>query len=511
MSLSTRLLLALVPAVAAVTLGYGYWATSNQRAAELEELRREAAALGAAVATAIERAALDREPDRIRGVLDAVTRKGPVLGAVVYDSGGRPMIRSGQVGPGEVLSTTRLRERTRSEPESSSERELGGQTVLSSIRTLDGSDGWATLELLTSEAGIRAAQTRTVRQFAVEAVLVVAVMTVLILWTVRRLIGRPMESFVEAVRKVGRGDLSHRIREEPEGSEVAMLAREFNGMARRLDQMRDSLLEETDERIELEKRVLEAERVASVGTMATGVAHQIASPLNVIAGRAHRLLDRGVEDPSTARNLTVIEEQSRRISKVVRTLLDFARRPEPELRPVNVSRLMRRVCAELKRDAREADIDLRCHVPENVWARADSELLQEVVDVLLRNAVDALQEAESERILAVRLRSGPNWVEVEVQDSGPGIPEGVEDRIFDPFVTTKPGGIGLGLTVARKVVEQLGGELRADSGAWEKEDPTDRGGEEEGRGATFRFRLPAAKPASGVRGGADERPEAVKP
>lgn len=491
MSLGTRLLLVLVPSVAFVSVGYGYWAVTSQRAAEMDELRREAEAFAVAVGTAAERAVRSGGIEEMRGVLDAVTADGPLVGAVVYGDDGRPRIRSGEVGAGQVLSPERVRSRTADSTGRSMERSLNGRTVLSSVRAIQGVNGGAVLEILSSEAVVEAAQSRTGVQFVIEALLVIAVVSAMILWLVRRLLRRPLEQFVEAARRVGRGDLEWRISQDPGGRELRVLAREFNRMAERLQETRDSLLAETEERIQLEDRVQEAERVASVGTMAAGVAHQIASPLNVIAGRASRLLRKGVDDPRTERNLAVIQKESRRISKVVRTLLDFARRPEARLRPVNVSRVVRTVCDEHRATMRDMEIGLDQDLPDEAWAKGDPELLEEVVEVLLKNAVDALKEVGEPRNLSLRVESDERWVEVEVRDSGTGIPEELEDRIFEPFVTSKPGGIGLGLTVARNVADQLGGALEADPGG-----PGD--GREEGEeadrypGATFRFRLPAA-------------------
>lgn len=490
MTLGTRLLLVLVPSVAFVSVGYGYWAVTSQRAAEMDELRREADAFAVAVGTAAERAARSGGVEEMRRVLDAVTADGPLVGAVVYGEDRRPRTRSGEVGDGQVLSPDLLRSRMADSTRRSAERSLNGRTVLSSVRVIQGVDGGAVLEILSSEAVVEAAQSRTGAQFVIEALLVIGVVSTMILWLVRRLVRRPLERFVEAVRRVGRGDLAHRISDEPGGRELRVLAREFNRMAERLQDTRDSLLAETEERIELEDRVQEAERVASVGTMAAGVAHQIASPLNVIAGRASRLLREGVDDPRTERNLAVIQKESRRISKVVRTLLDFARQPEARLRPVDVSRVVRTVCDEHRGTMRDMKIGLEQDLPDGAWAKGDPELLEEVVDVLLKNAVDALKEAGEPRNLSVRVESEESWLQVEVRDSGPGIPEELEGRIFEPFVTSKPGGIGLGLTVARKVVDQLGGALEADPGG-----PGEaREGDEGDRypGATFGFRLPAA-------------------
>ncbi len=481
MSLATRLLLTLLPAVAAVTLGYGWWAVSSQRSAEMRELRREADAFTLAVGMALERSGSAGDEEEVREILEAITADGPLVGAVIYDSAGRPLVRSGEMADGPLLPADRLRSRRSDSVAPSTERSVNGRTVLSSVRPIAWSDGEAALEILSSEAGVRAAQSRTGEQFLVEALLVIAVVSAIILWLVRRLVRRPLQEFVEAVRHVGRGDLSWRIEEEPTERELRHLAREINRMAERLQETRYSLLAETEERIELEDRVQEAERVASVGTMAAGVAHQIASPLNVIAGRSSRLLRRGVEDPETERNLTVIRKESRRISKVVRTLLDFARRPEARLRPVDVSRVVRSVCAEHEGSMRDMDIELRQDLPDRARAKAEPDLLKEVVDVLLKNAVDALKEDGGERQLTVRVERAEHWVQVEVRDSGPGIPAELEERIFEPFVTTKPGGIGLGLTVARNVVDQLGGDLEAEPG---------RGGD--AAGATFRFRLPSA-------------------
>lgn len=498
MSLGNRLLFVLIPSVALVTVGYGYWAVTNQRAMEMEELRREAESFAVAVGAAVERAAAAGGTEEMREVLDAVTSEGPRVGALVYGADGRLRMRTGDVEASQSLSPERLRQRMADSTGRSVERTLNGRTLLSSVRELEGVEDGAFLEILSSETEVEAAQSRTGTQFVIEALLVIGVISAIVLWLVHRLVRRPLERFAEAARRVGRGDLSWRIQEEFRARELRVLAGEFNRMAEKLEETWDSLLTETEERVQLKDRVEEAERVASIGTMAAGVAHQIASPLNVIAGRARRLLSKGVEDPRTERNLTVIRKESRRISKVVRTLLDFARQPEARLRPVDVSRVVREACVEHRTVMTDMHIGLQESLPDEAWAKGDPELLKEVMDILLKNAIDALQEAQEPRRLEVRVDQDEHWVEVEVKDWGPGIPEELEERIFEPFVTTKPGGIGLGLTVARNVVGQLGGELETVPKGGEGDRGRARG--EESSGATFRFRLPSSNPPEHQKG-----------
>jgi signal transduction histidine kinase len=267
---------------------------------------------------------------------------------------------------------------------------------------------------------------------------------------------------------------------------LAELAQEFNRMAEQLEAGRDRATREAEERLQLERRLRETEKLASVGNLATSIAHEIAAPLNVVSGRAQMLRKQETTAAARDRNIAIITDQIGRITLIVRNLLDFARRREPRLEPIDVGQVLDTVVEFLEGEFEASSIRLVREGPGSAWVQGDADLLQQVFSNLLLNALQALQATEQEGRITVCIRpphAARNVVVIDVADNGPGIPEDLLPQVFEPFVTTKRDrtGTGLGLAVARSIVEEHGGRLEA----WNRSAAR-------ASGAVFRLVLPAA-------------------
>lgn len=241
-------------------------------------------------------------------------------------------------------------------------------------------------------------------------------------------------------------------------------------------------------RIELgESRVSAArhEKLASLGTLAAGVAHEIRNPLTAINVRVHGLKKTLAAGSSEQEDVTVIDEEIRRLDGIVRDFLDFARPSEPRLVTLAVETLFNRVQSLLAPQWNNTAIRLKVEPPPAVRIRVDPHQLEQVLINLVRNVAESI-EREGDITLRARAdttrlagRATPTVV-VEVTDTGKGIPPEVQKRIFDPFFTTKESGTGLGLAIAASIVEKNGGVLQYRTQA--------------GRGTTFSIVLPRAEP-----------------
>jgi two-component system sensor kinase FixL len=239
-----------------------------------------------------------------------------------------------------------------------------------------------------------------------------------------------------------------------------------------------AVISDITERKAMQTKLAQTERLAAVGELAAGVAHEVNNPINTIINCAQL-----IEDGDDAHaNCRVIIEEGQRVAEIVRDLLQFARddraEPQPTSLPEVVERTLRLIGENLKRHG----IQLRVSVPEDlppVFARPQQ--VQQVLLNLLINAKDALlQEARGDRRIDLSATPVADGVQIAVQDNGPGIPPELGDRVFEPFVTTKRarGGTGLGLSISRSIVESYGGRITATSSP--------------GQGATFRVVLPPA-------------------
>ncbi len=244
-------------------------------------------------------------------------------------------------------------------------------------------------------------------------------------------------------------------------------------------------LHDTTEAVLMRERVFQSEKMASVGQLVSGVAHELNNPLTGILGFAQLLLARDL-DPESRRYVETIAGEAERASKIVQNLLSFARRRRPEKALVNLNALVERVLELREYELRVHDIEVqRDYAPELPPCFADAHQIQQVLLNVLINAEQAVKGVRGPRRIAVRTASAAGWVRVTVQDSGPGIAPEHLRRVFDPFFTTKPvgEGTGLGLTISYGIVEEHHGRISVDSRL--------------GEGATVTIDLPAAQ--EGVR------------
>jgi signal transduction histidine kinase len=208
---------------------------------------------------------------------------------------------------------------------------------------------------------------------------------------------------------------------------------------------------------ESQATIVRQEKLASLGALAAGVAHEIRNPLTAIKFRLYSLkksLPTGLADNEDA---VVIGDEISRLERIVKDFLQFARPSEPELIAVPTQRILQEVYELLKPQLKRASIELELETSEPVWVRADTQQIKQVLINLIQNSADSIEQSG---VIKLRTRNGTASAIMEVMDNGRGIPPDVQKRLFDPFFTTKEGGTGLGLPIAARIVEKHGGELR---------------------------------------------------
>ncbi len=322
----------------------------------------------------------------------------------------------------------------------------------------------------------------TLRRVSSVLALAFAVLVVVAAWLVTGGIVAPVRRLLAATRRVAGGDLTSRV--DVEGrDEIGELAAAFNEMT--------SELEETSARVEeLHRREIErAHQLATVGELASGVAHEIKNPLVGISNGVDLLMRRVGDDPTLSPIAEEMSRQLERIESAVRDLLAYARPTEPTREPTEVNRVVRRVVTLVGPAADRRGVHVRTALdPSVAEIPADEELVRQALVNLLMNAVQATAPASE---VGVRTRRAEAEVQIEVWDRGRGIPPQDLENIFKPFYTTRHSGTGLGLSITREVVERHGGRIEVES--------------EVGRGSTFRIALPLSVPveSEGTRSGVD--------
>ncbi|MFH0799664.1 MAG: PAS domain S-box protein [Pseudomonadota bacterium] len=246
---------------------------------------------------------------------------------------------------------------------------------------------------------------------------------------------------------------------------------------------------------EAQARMVLSAKMAALGVMVSGVAHEISNPLCVISGEAQMLSEsKNKELSSTAKTIT---EQAERILGVVQKISDFSRPKKIEPKPLDVNEIAKGSIAILRRRFKPAGIKIADKFARGIPKfLGDKNQIQEVLSNIMQNAVDAMGEkgtltvrtcgekvAEAEAKSKGKFEAGQRVVIVEIKDTGKGMAEKVLRRIFEPFFTTKPKGVGLGLSICYGIIDNHGGVIEAESRL--------------GKGSTFRVKLLAAEKREG--------------
>jgi two-component system NtrC family sensor kinase len=314
-----------------------------------------------------------------------------------------------------------------------------------------------------------------VRTFTIFALVAFVVLLIagLVAWRLAESVARPIGTLAKAVSAVASGDFSQSL-PVVSRDEIASLTETFNAMAQSLKE-RDELLKE-----QARMQLTRSERLASVGRLAAGVAHEINNPLTGVLTFAHVLRDDAQEGSQQREDAETIIEATTRCKDVVRGLLGFSRQTEPHKTAARLGEVLHEALNLTQNQARLNKVEVVEEIAPDLPALViDPNQIQEVAVNLTLNALDAMPEGGTLTLRARRSETEEgDWVQFEVEDTGMGIPEEALGQIFDPFFTTKPAGqgTGLGLAIAYGIVTEHGGQITVSS--------------EVDRGTTFTVRLP---------------------
>lgn len=283
-----------------------------------------------------------------------------------------------------------------------------------------------------------------------------------------RSIAAPIRELVEATQAVASGDLTRRLGEKRR-DEFGRLAESFNKM--------------TGDLRENQQRLVQAEKMASLGRLAAGVAHEINNPIGVISGYAKLLSREKNLPPHVFEDLKVISEESELCRRIVQDLLMFSRGAPPAEEIVDLRKVVADVLERTRRARPKSPVTLITDIcPDELLVRVDDNRLSQAIENIVRNAYEAMPGGGTLRVsLQARPRAdtdGKPAAEAMFQDTGPGIPPSNLESIFEPFFSTKEKGTGLGLSIAYAAIKAYSGNLTVQS--------------EQGKGAAFVIRLPLA-------------------
>lgn len=495
MRLATKLGLGVVAASAVVIAISGAF----QMRKETLELRRaadkELRMLAAALQVAIEQALRDDQALDIQTLLDHTDLRDDSIDIFVLDPSGRVTQRSSSDNTyRHVVEPLVLEAQTVGEPIL---RFLGETEHLAAALPLRAAGGTnlGTLAMVRPLQELRSDLQTTRRAILLSFASQIAAIAIVVWWLVRRWIREPLAAIAGGMRAVRHGELSTQV-PVPRHDELGALADEFNVMAADLKKTRADLAAETDSRFALEQGLQRVDKLVTVGQLSAGLAHEIGSPLQILAGRARTLLERPDSSREVKRQAGIILEQSERVARIVEQLLGFTRRSPPKMAETDVASAIRAVLDLLEIEARRRQVSLTFACERNLpklWADADR--VQQVVLNLVKNAIKAtgrggtiqLTLGESSFCHARGTPEQPS-VLLTVDDDGVGMDPDAAGRAFEPFFSnwSDSQGTGLGLAVVKTIVDDHGGMITLRSTA--------------GKGTHIHVHLPRQK-AIGATGG----------
>jgi signal transduction histidine kinase len=484
MGLRLRLILVLMVPLTLVVGVYGYVRVQQEAAALLDDNRRGLGFTAKALQIAVENALRDRQLSDASRLLSEVVQYQEEIDRIrIFDRTLKPLVVSNRLPIGDDVPTEALSRALERAVSEGVYYTRGTTPVLYYVVPIRGRGEapQAVMEVVqvatAVEARVAEAQTDVWTRLGV-LVVSIAVLTGLML---QRQVLRPVARLMEGIRRLGAGESAARLPVERR-DELGRLAGAFNDMAAKLQAAQRELVAESERTIELEAELRRVETLAVAGKLATGFAHEVGTPLNIISGRAEYLLGRLPDDDPARKDLIGIVDQIDRISGIIASLLDTLRPQKPELAAVRLSDVFDRLVPLIAHAARRRDVALDVETRADLPAlMADANQLQQVIINLLVNAIEASPPGGRVDVSSsAAVREERAGIVIRVSDSGPGVAPELRAAVFQPFFTTKPRGqgTGLGLAICRDIVREHGGTIEVD---------------DQGAGATFVVWLPAAE------------------
>lgn len=329
---------------------------------------------------------------------------------------------------------------------------------------------------------------RVMATFVLIAALMVLLLLVIVYFSSEQII-KPLRRMVEATKKISQGDLSHKV-EVTSTDEVGYLAHSFNQMTADLKLANAKLLdwgktlekkveERTQELTKMQAHLIQSEKLASIGKLAAGVAHEINNPLGGILIYSHLLLEDTEKESPHYENLKKIVKETSRCKDIVKGLLDFARPKDPEMSQIDINQIVEKSLYIVEGQSLFQNIRIQKNLSSDLpRIVGDSAQLQQVFMNIILNAAEAM-EGDGTLSITTSRNNGGKYVDVRFQDTGRGILAEDLKRLFEPFFSTKEvgKGTGLGLAISYSIIQKHQGTIEVSS--------------DTGQGATFTVRLPA--------------------
>lgn len=463
-NLHLTLILTIVLPLLLISGGGVYWGLSVIQSHDEERLREDLALMAQATRYPLSRALAAGDYVQVNDITTSIFSIGRVYGASVYDHRGDRISQVGVVDQ-DIRESRRAADAVARGDELGAFREIEGETVFSHFTPLFSEDGRIIgLLQITRESSDFDQRVAALRANAwwVWSLMGGAILLVAIAGHYGG-VGRHVDRLLSVMNRVREGD--RRVRAHTGGPrELQQITSALNEMLAGIEKAESEIRDQKAREAQLNQRLQHQEKMAMIGRVAGGVAHELGAPLSVIEGRA-RIIERRTDDEGTRRHFEDIRSQVHRMTRIIRQLLDcFRHAPSTDQARFSTRELVDEVLESISGDENAAGItlDLDLRSPE-AFIQGDRTRLELALTNLLRNA---MQAAQSRVLLTVQ--QGAQAVAITVEDDGPGISGDNREAVFEPFYTTKPAGegTGLGLAVVKSVMQEHQGAVIIGTSRW---------------------------------------------
>ena len=454
MRIGTRLTIVLMLCVMPVIAAYTYW-TVAQSNVYVNELKQSARAISSGLAPSVDEELVAQEFEKIgdafrkmdaEGTRSAILRKDGTLWYSLPDF------------PAELVDAARVQLAQHQPAEFGPTS--GAKNWFCELVPMKGQGGEVIGYLLEVQDWTKVARDNRARSIAsiVVAFVLLGLIATVIPLTVNRYVSRPLADLSAKVMKFSAKD------SDREGSEVELLSEEFRRLDQQLNRARIDLEDRHRRELELERELQRADRLATIGALASGLAHEIGTPMGVIRVRAESLQNDETTSADSRVKLGIIVRQIDRIARIVRMLLDYARKSESHKAVCDLRTIAERAMTLLEPEAARRGVRTVARLGENpLMVNCDADQLEQVFVNLIMNALDAMNRSGGTLRVTANSEKSNNGARATLafEDTGAGVAPEHEDRLFTPFFTTKePGkGTGMGLAVSQSIVREHDGEI----------------------------------------------------
>ncbi len=488
MRLGTKLTLYLSLIIIVVLSGYGYLNILSRREILVARMKTEVRSTTQALKVSLEAIQLPEETKYIQGMIDAVSEHGKTLDVVVYYPEENLIFHSQSLERGiepYLNSIKRSVREDRPQEELDTHQKVPMFSYTLPFKERTGHIGG--VSILRHTSLIEREIEKSKWSIVVTIFVLICGTLVLILLGTRKWVTHPISKLIEGITHLSKGDLGHQI-DLRRKDELSQLAQAFNQMAVDLRMARERILQEAETKLELERSLRQSEKLATIGQLASELAHEIGTPLNIIHGRAELIQKRLGDNEEIHKYLDIILHQTERITKILQQLLGLVRKKKSEWKALNIGTILESTLDLLDQQIQKQSVRVEKQMKDNLpLVNGNPDQLQQVFLNLVLNAIQSMPEggklclsASMKTISKEGLEEDRRqYVEVCVEDTGVGIKKEVIQQIFDPFFTTKETGTGLGLMVTQGIVQDHEGWIEVKS--------------EVGKGSVFKVYLPSVQ------------------